>query len=267
MPLPPLPSTLLARCWLESQVARSVPLEPQTAPDLVPVDTVAAALARAGVPAAAAERSVQGAMAVVMGTGLASGAAGGDAQLLLGGGSGPAAELAAAAAASSLSSSCRSFGQLFVQHVMAAGGGAAGAGAAVAALARSGSPAVQALRLVQGLLVQGDMYDLVSHLYSAIVDRRYTAAGGLPPPEASTAAGEGLLSLTAVGEDGSAAAGGAVLDPERRWRTCALAAHLLLALEGLGVIASAPGAAGSAASAGGAAAAAAALGDPFEVHK
>ncbi|KAG2497894.1 hypothetical protein HYH03_004160 [Edaphochlamys debaryana] len=210
------------RTWLENQLAKSVPPEPHAASDLVSGDAVTAALVRCGVAPAAAARGVEAALTVALASsaGAAGAAAAAD-------GSGDAVMGSASAVAAPLRGG--SFAQLFAHHVMAPGSGS---------LVQTGSAAVQSLRQIQGLLVQGDMYDLAAHLYGALVDRR----GGGGAADADGAA------------DGSAAA---APNPERKWRSCALAAHMLLTLEGLGVLTSAPG--------GGAAAAA--LADPIEVHK
>ncbi|GLC45762.1 hypothetical protein PLESTB_000501400 [Pleodorina starrii] len=191
------------RSWLESQAMREVRPEAQSVGDLVAGDAVTAALMRCGVAPAAAQRSVEGAMSVAMGGGAAAATmydTGGDA---------------------SSSSSSRGFGQLFVQHVMSP-----------AALVGSGPAAVQALRLVQGLLVQGDMHELVAHLFTTLAELR--AAGG--DAEVGTAAADDFGGGGGGGAVAAVTAAFSATNPERRRRTCALAAHMLLALEGLGVL-------------------------------
>ncbi|PNW77181.1 hypothetical protein CHLRE_10g425700v5 [Chlamydomonas reinhardtii] len=250
------------RSWLESQLSRAVPPEPHSAPDLVAGDVVAAALARCGVPPAAAQRSVEAAMSVVLGTHAAGAAASG------GGAAGAAAAAAAATAAAAVAAAQENgagapaaaaavaaanaaaavaaaagaragggFASMFAQHVMAP-----------SAMAAAGPPAVQSLRQVQGLLVAGDMGDLTSHLYGALVDR---AGGG------------GAAAAGGADGGGDDAGGGAATNPERRWRATALAAHMLLALEGLGVLGGGGGGGGGGAAGG----AASMLLDPFEAHK
>ncbi|GFR41433.1 hypothetical protein Agub_g2121 [Astrephomene gubernaculifera] len=228
------------RSWLESQLMRTVPLEPHATGDLVAGDVVASALARCGIAPATAQRSVEAAMSVVLGTsgGGAAAATGGPPLASYGDGS------EAAATAS------RGFGQLFAQHVMAPG-----------SLVHSGSPAVQALRQVQGLLVQGDMSVLAGHLHNALVERR-NGGGGAAVVTAAEGGGEAVPSAAAMDDGGADGLANAVAatNPERRWRMCALAAHMLLALEGLGVVAGREQEARSGGATG-------ALSDPFEVHK
>ncbi|EFJ43078.1 hypothetical protein VOLCADRAFT_96758 [Volvox carteri f. nagariensis] len=190
------------RSWLETQTLRLVPRQPQSAGDLVAGDAVTAALVRCGVAPAAAQRSVEGAMSVVMGSAAGAGAS-------------TAAPAAAALLDGDTGPSSRGFGQFFAQHVMSP-----------AALVNSGPVAVQALRQLQGLLVQGDIYELASHLFATLVDRH---------------SGDGAAANAFGDADGSAAdvGGGLVAasaNPERSRRTCVLAAHMLLALEGLGAL-------------------------------
>ncbi len=182
---------------------QAVPPAPQAVGDLVAGDAVTAALVRCGVAPATAQHSVQAAMSVVTGSGSGSAASDTGAAMPLYD-SGDAAPAAAAAAPAT----SRGFGQLFAQHVMSP-----------AAMVNSGPPAVQALRQVQGLLVQDNMHALAAHLFATLVDRR----GG------DGAAADGAA-------DGAAMVAFGAANPERRRRMCALAAHMLLALEALGVL-------------------------------
>lgn len=115
-----------------------------------------------------------------------------------------------------MSSSSRSFGQLFSQNVMSP-----------TALATSGPPAVQALRQVQGLLVQGDVHALADHLFTSLVDRR---SGGVAA---------GRVGMDCAGRDDGAifdSDSSMVFNTDSYRRMCALAVHMLLSLGGIGAV-------------------------------
>lgn len=111
----------------------------------------------------------------------------------------------------------RSFGALFNHYVMSPG-----------ALIGAGGPALRSLRQVQCLLIQDATHELACRLYATLVERP-----GLPGAAADGDDGEGAFGLPPADAADAAALGG---NAEQRWRTAALAAHLMVALEGLGVV-------------------------------
>ncbi|GLI68609.1 hypothetical protein VaNZ11_013082 [Volvox africanus] len=188
------------RSWLESWAMRSTPPEAQPTADLVSGDAVMAALVRCGVAQDVAKNSVEGAMSVVT-----SGSGGG-------GGRAYITDILDDAAAA------RGFGVLFAQHLMAA-----------EAMANAGPAAVQAVRQIQALLIRGDMDVLLADL-CRMIESGHRDGGAVGDAGGSVG---GIM--TEGGYSGSAlfgSSGGA--DLERRQRICALAAHMLLALGGLG---------------------------------
>ncbi|GIL64903.1 hypothetical protein Vafri_18740 [Volvox africanus] len=192
------------RSWLESWAMRSTPPEAQPTADLVSGDAVMAALVRCGVAQDVAKNSVEGAMSVVT-----SGGGGG-------GGSGRAyiTEIIDDAAAA------RGFGVLFAQHLMAA-----------EAMANAGPTAVQAVRQIQALLIRGDMDVLMADL-CRMIESGHRDGGAVG--DAGGSAGGVVIEGGGGGGALFGGGGGGGADLERRQRICALAAHMLLALGGLG---------------------------------